>query len=183
MLHLYGFWIRHFNTFYQQKATVTSRIWPSQTGHKILTKIHMHLLCLSLLNLPNHINHIEKFFLSFSHLPKIVPFQWSCMVVSANFLRQIGESKSIAWFLLVDICWRPIKNEPSSQKGIKLKWKANYTGLIHTNSCNQGILIMYSKRTRTCHLLCRRPECYHSTSKTRVHVWETRSLNWAQFIL
>ena len=26
----------------------------------------------------------------------------------------------------------------------------------------------YSKRTRTCHLLCKRPECFHSTSKTHV---------------
>ena len=64
------------------------------------------------------------------------------MVVSANFLRQIGKSKFIARFLLVDIYLADIKNEPSSQKGIKLKWKTNYTGLIHTNSCNQGILIM-----------------------------------------
>ena len=28
--------------------------------------------------------------------------------------------------------------------------------------------IVYSKRTRTCHLLCNRPECYHSASKTHM---------------
>ena len=33
----------------------------------------------------------------------------------------------------------------------------------------------YSKRARTCHLLCKRPECYHSASKT--HMWETGSLS------
>ena len=38
----------------------------------------------------------------------------------------------------------------------------------------------YSKRARTCHLLCQRPGCYHSASKTYV---DTGSLNWAQFML
>ena len=28
--------------------------------------------------------------------------------------------------------------------------------------------IVYSKRTRTCHLLFKRPGCYHSTSKSHV---------------
>ena len=37
----------------------------------------------------------------------------------------------------------------------------------------------YSKRTRTCHLLCKRPGCYHSASKTHMR----GSLNWAQFML
>ena len=36
------------------------------------------------------------------------------------------------------------------------------------------------KGARTCHLLCKRPKCYHSTSR---HMWETGSLNWAQFML
>ena len=37
--------------------------------------------------------------------------------------------------------------------------------------------IFVIKRTRACHLLCKRPKCYHK------HMWETGSLNWAQFMV
>ena len=38
----------------------------------------------------------------------------------------------------------------------------------------------YSKRARTCHLLCNRPGCYYSASKEML---ETGSLNQAQLML
>ena len=54
------------------------------------------------------------------------------------------------------------------------KWKINsgiflkcFTEFRDKNMCH------YSKRVRTCHLLCKRSRCYHSTS-------ETGSLNWIQ---
>ena len=40
----------------------------------------------------------------------------------------------------------------------------------------------YTKRARTCYLLCKKLRCYHSASKTR-HMWVTWSLNLAQFML
>ena len=42
--------------------------------------------------------------------------------------------------------------------------KAEFRNLV--NSVTKTIV--YSKRTRTCHLLCKRPGCYHSASKTHV---------------
>ena len=44
----------------------------------------------------------------------------------------------------------------------------------------QGEIILVIKRAQTCHLLCKRPGCYHSTSK--IHVRDT-IFNWGQFIL
>ena len=60
--------------------------------------------------------------------------------------------------------------------------------------CFHGIpwqKIFVIKRTRTCHLLCKRPGCYHSTSKTHVrdrifklspiHAWVVYQIPWIPF--
>ena len=49
-------------------------------------------------------------------------------------------------------------------------------------SLNSVTKIFAIKRVRTCHLLCKSPGCYHSSVPAR-HMWETGSLNWAQFML
>ena len=50
------------------------------------------------------------------------------------------------------------------------------------NSLNSIIKIFVTKRARTSHLLCKRPDQDATTAPVR-HMWETRSLNWAQFML
>ena len=53
--------------------------------------------------------------------------------------------------------------------GVFPKCFTEFREFCDTNICH------YSKRARTCRLLCERPRCYHSASKTG------RSLNWGQF--
>ena len=39
---------------------------------------------------------------------------------------------------------------------------------LYFDELSEDIKIFFIKRAQTCHLLCRRPGCCHSTSKTQV---------------
>ena len=62
-------------------------------------------------------------------------------------------------------------------------WTFEFPLVFSLNSANSvtKLFVIYSKRVRTCHLLCNRPGCYHSAGKT--YMWEMGPLNWPQFML
>ena len=72
----------------------------------------------------------------------------------------------------------PLSNEVNYQKviikekedyflSLGLQWSFSY--MFHwIQRIRDKNICHYNKRARTCHLLCKKPGCYHSTSKTHV---------------
>ena len=84
---------------------------------------------------------------------------------SAHFY--IAIAKSSVWterkglFTLKGQCWSRIDARDDAWKEYIGVFPKCFTKFSDKNICH------YSKRTWICHLLCKRPGCYHSTSKTR----------------
>ena len=59
------------------------------------------------------------------------------------------------------------EHRDTAQNKLEQSWHC-LSVMVYLHCRTREFFLFFIKRARTCHLLCKRPRCYHSTSKTHV---------------
>ena len=105
---------------------------------------------------------------SCTNMERLKSFKIPCM--QAYWLAQ--KLHFVAWS---EASWNDVGQEPEKdKKGKTPDFKSGYPERRETFEFSLNVftefseILYFKKIIRTCHLLCKRPRCYHSASKTEV---------------